>query len=299
MDRRELLSRIATFPLVARDLSEDLLSGNFRSVFKGQGIEFDEVRRYEQGDDAGSIDWNVSARFGSPYIKLFREERELTVFIVLDSSASMDTGSGPLSRREQAVLTAALIALSAEKAGERVGCLMFGGTAERLFPPKKGRAHALALVNAAVSLAAPPEGSGEYARSITGALGRALTGTARLLKRRSLVIVISDFLCIHWERDLGYLARKHDLLAIRVSDPVDTTLPDAGLVLLRDPESGEEMRAPTSFSSFRDAWNDYHEDHESAWRTSCARRNAACLNLSTADDPVLSLSRFFGSRRRA
>jgi uncharacterized protein (DUF58 family) len=292
--RRELLARIATFPLVTDELADDLLSGDFRSVFRGQGIEFDEVRHYELGDDVRSIDWNVSARFGSPYVKMFREERELTVFVILDSTASMDSGGGTLSRREQAVLALALLVLSAERAGERVGALIYDGDARRFFSPKKGRSHAMAIVEAAVSSSASARGA-----SLARSLGRALAGSARVLKRRSLVAVVSDFLCSEWERDLGRLSRKHDVVAFRVSDPVDAAMPDAGLVLMRDPETGIELRAPTGFASFRDAWSYSHRERAEAWRAACSRHGVPAVELSTDDDAVVVLSRFFGARRRA
>lgn len=294
MTRRELLERIATFPLATEALVDDLLSGDYRSVFRGQGIEFDEVRPYERGDDARSIDWNVSARFGSPYLKLYREERELTVFALLDVSASMDTGGGPLSRRDQGTLAAALIALSAEQAGERFGGLIFDGEARRFFVPRKGRAHAMAFVEAAVSAEARGFGPSQVR-----ALGNALQGTARILKRRSLVVVVSDFACADWERDLGVLSRRHDVIAVRVSDPTDEALPDAGLVLLRDEETGSVLPAPTGFSSFREAWNLERRERRESWLAACRRRSVACVDLSTDDDAVGVLGRFFGSRRRA
>lgn len=293
MDRPELLRRISTFPLVAEELADDLMSGDFRSVFKGQGIEFDEVRRYQAGDDARSIDWNVSARFGSPFVKLFREERELTVFVVLDVSASMRSGGGDATRLDQAVLATALIALSAEKAGERVGAVLFSGGIDRVLSPRKGRKHAMAVVDAALS-AACAGGAGQGS-----ALGKALEGAARALKRRSLVAVVSDFLCVDWEAPLGLLARRHDVVAVRIHDPVDAAMPNAGLVLMRDPETGIELKAPTSFPSFRAAWDAWHADRAAAWRAACLKRRVACLELSTADDPAASLGRFFGSRRRA
>lgn len=294
MNRRELLERIATFPLVTESLVEDLLSGDYRSVFRGQGIEFDEVRPYERGDDARSIDWNVSARFGSPYLKLYREERELTVFVLLDTSASMDTGGGPLSRRDQGTLAAALIALSAERAGERLGGLLFDGESRRFFVPRKGRAHAMAFIEAAVS----SEARG-FGPSQVGALGAALAGTARILKRRSLIVVVSDFACADWERDLGVLARRHDVVAVRLTDPTDGDFPAAGLVLLADEETGATLAAPTGFASFREAWAAERREREEAWLSACRRRSVACVNLSTDQDAVGVLGRFFGSRRRA
>ncbi len=131
------------------------------------------------------------------------------------------------------------------------------------------------------------------------ALGKAIAGAGRMLKRRSLVAVISDFLCVDWERELGVLARRHDVVALRIVDPVDFDLPDAGLVALQDPETGIELLAPTGFPSFRAAWNDWHGERSAAWRAACDRRKIACLELSTADDPAIALAGFFGSRRRA
>jgi uncharacterized protein (DUF58 family) len=294
MTRGELFSRIATFPIVADELAEDLLTGDYRSIFRGQGIEFDEVRRYERGDDARSIDWNVSARFGAPYVKLFREERELNVFLVVDASASMDSGGGALSRREQAVFAAALIALSAERAGERVGALLFDGDARRFFAPRKGRRHTMAIIDAAVSATATERGP-----ALVRSLGKALEGASRVLKRRSLIAVVSDFLCIGWERPLGILARRHEVVACRIGDPVDLHMVDAGLVSLRDEESGRELMAATGSSAFREAWVDWNADRIQAWRLACARHKVACLDLSTDDEAPIAIARFFGARRRS
>lgn len=294
MTRRDLLARIATFPIVTENLVDDILAGDFRSIFRGQGIEFDEVRPYERGDDARSIDWNVSARFGAPYLKVYREERELTVFVILDTSASMDTGGGQLSRREQSILAAALVILSAERAGERVGGLLFDGASRRFFKPRKGRSHAMALIEA--SLCAEGTGSGP---SQVHALAGALAGSARILKRRSLVVVVSDFACADWERDIGHLARKHDVIAVRISDPTDDEMPDAGLVLMGDAESGAELHAPTGFGSFREAWNLERRERKESWLNSCRRRSVACLDLSTEEDAVSALGGFFRHRRRA
>lgn len=290
MERRDLLNRIAAFPLIVEELAEDLTAGDFRSVFKGQGIEFDEVRRYERGDDVRSIDWNVSARFGTPYVKQYREEREMAVFLVLDCSASMRTGGGEMSRFDQAVLAAALTAFSAERAGQRVGALFFDAGVAKVFPPRKGRAHVMSLVTEALEVR--PEGGGS-------ALGAALTAAGRLLKRRSLVVVISDFFCLDWERDLGSLSRRHDAVALRVYDPVEYAMPKVGLVQLRDPETGAALQAPTAFPSFRKAWTQWHGDRSEAWKAQCRRHAVAHMELSTAEDPAAALSGFFGRRRRA
>ncbi|MDR0569443.1 MAG: DUF58 domain-containing protein [Spirochaetaceae bacterium] len=287
MDRYELLEKITTFPLIAADLAESLFSGDFRSVFKGQGIEADEVRHYELGDDIRSIDWNVSARFGTPYVKMYREEREMTVSLVLDCSGSMYCASGKISRFDQALLAAALIAFSAERAGQRVGALFFDREISKVFPPRKGRAHIMTMISAALSGKPGGKGSG---------LGTALAGQGRLLKRRSLVAVISDFISVHWEQELGDLCRKHDVIALRIRDPLDTAMMNIGLVAMEDPETGVKYPCPTGFSSFRSAWAEWHRDRFSAWQGICRRAGASLLDISTDDDVPAVLVRFFGAR---
>jgi uncharacterized protein (DUF58 family) len=298
LDRRELLRRIATFPLLARGLAEDLLSGDFRSVFKGQGIEFDEVRRYEPGDDARSIDWNVSARFGAAYSKLYREERELTVFLVVDASASMFAaaaadGDSPgaalrMRRWDQAILAAALVAFSAERAGQRIGAVSFDREIRRVFRPRKGRSHAMSVISALLSIGEGGRGSG---------LALALEGTGRLLKRRSLVVILSDFFSIGWEQELGHLCSRHDVIVIGLTDPLDRDMPNLGLIAMGDPETAAALHAPTGFPSFRSAWADWHNDRITLWKALCRRCGAAYLELSTAEDAPTALTRFFGRRR--
>jgi uncharacterized protein (DUF58 family) len=284
MERAELLAKIAPFPLLARGLATDLLSGDYRSVFKGQGIEFDEVRRYEAEDDARSIDWNVSARFGIPYVKMYREEREMTVCVILDNSASMHTSSSTeLNHYEQGLLAAALIAFSAEQSGQRFSALFFDRIIQRIFPPRKGRPHTMAFVSAALENQPLEKGSG---------LGAALAGAGRLLKRRSLIIIISDFLTLNWEHEMADISRRHDVMAIRISSPVEKEIPLAGFFTLEDPETGITVHSP-AFSSFRSAWTNWHEDRRQLWEAICRRSGAAYLNLSTEDDASSALAGFF------
>ena len=277
---------------MARGLAEDLLSGDYRSVFKGQGMEFDEVRHYEWGDDVRSIDWNVSARFGTPYVKMYREEREMTVCVILDNSHSMHTLGGNLSeipgsevnRYEQAVLAAALVAFSTEQAGQRLSMIFFDSEISKIIPPRKGRSHTMAVISAALEARPLNKGSG---------LGKALVGAERLLKRRSLVIVISDFLCIDWEQEIGDLSRRHDVISIKISGPLDREMPRSGLLTLEDPETELKLIGSASFSSFRNAWVSWHEERVRLWEAICRRSGAAYLELSTADDAAAVLMRFF------
>jgi uncharacterized protein (DUF58 family) len=292
VDARELFERIRIFPIAALGLAEDLLAGDFRSVFRGQGMEFDEVRRYEQGDDIRSIDWNVSARFGTPYVKQYREEKELSVFLLLDCSASMQARRGELSPFEQGILIFALLSFSAEAAGQPVGAIFFDEEITRLFKPNKGRPHMLTMVSAALA-AASPNTAGSGSR-----LGRAIAGAERFLKRRSLVLVISDFFCINWEQELASLSRKHDVIAFRIVDPIDSEMLKAGLLRLEDPETGEKIEAPTGLHSFRTAWSLWHEERRNSWEAICRRAGAARLEISTSEDAFTALSRFFRGRRR-
>jgi uncharacterized protein (DUF58 family) len=298
MDRRDLLRKVTVFPLSAGGLSEELLSGGFRSVFKGQGIEFDEARHYQTGDDARFIDWNVSARLGEPYIKMYREERELSVFIILDTSPSMfsplrPAGGGEINAYEQGVLAAAHIAFSAEKAGQRVGALFFDQDIVQVFPPRKGRSHIMRILGGAAALDSgrPPEtGTGSN-------LGAALRGTGRFLKRRSLVILISDFFTSAWEQEFEDLAVRHDLIAVGMGNSPDEDFPNIGLVPLEDPETGVHFYGASGLPSFRKAWSRWRRERREVVESLCRRSGAACLFLAAGEDSAAVLSRFFSARK--
>lgn len=292
MERSELLRRINTFPLAADQLVRDLFAGDFRSVFRGKGIEFDEVRLYEQGDDIRSVDRNVSARYGKPYVKLYREERELSVFLVLDSSASMFVGSEAKNapcRFDQALLVAALIAFSAERASQRLGAIFFDNETRSIFKPSKGRPHIMAFISAA--LRAKPKESGTN-------LALAISGAGRLLKRRSIVVLISDFLSVGWETELGRLAKKHDCIACRIHDPLDVNFPNVGLISIEDPETGKRIAADAGSASFRSAWTEQNAERAVLWSNICKRAGASQLELSTSQDAFTVIKGFFGARKR-
>jgi uncharacterized protein (DUF58 family) len=292
MERGELLRKINTFPLIAGELARDLLAGDFRSVFRGEGIEFDEVRLYEQGDDVRAIDRNVSARYGKPYVKLYREERELTVFILLDCSASMFVGSGAdsaLSRFDQALLTSALIAFSADRSGQRLGALLFDNATRHVFKPRKGRSHIMAFIAAALQIRPGGRGTG---------LSTALAGAGRLLKRRSIVVVVSDFLSVGWEDELSRLSEKHDCIACRIFDPLDSGFPNVGLVTVEDPETGKTISAGAGYASFRAAWAENNAERTALWSGTCRRTRTAQIELSTAQDAVSVIKSFFRARKK-
>jgi len=293
METSELFRNITSLPVISGGLAEEMMAGNFRSVFKGQGMEFDEARHYQPGDDIRSIDWNASARFGYPFVKKYREERELTILILLDISPSMfhqDIICTNISPYEQSLIAAALIAFSAEHTGQRVGAFFFDKDVEKVFPPRKGRKHIMALIMSALQYQKNVVPRREkHGSNITSALA----GAQKLLKKRSLVIIISDFFSVNWELEMGILCRKHDVIALRICDPPD--LGWHGLVTLEDPETGVRIEAPAGVNSFRESWSHWNKERSVHWAAQCRRSGADFLELTTADDVPVSLLKFFGS----
>ncbi len=297
----QLLDDVRAMPLSLDAISQDLCTGAWRSVFKGQGMEFDEVRQYQWGDDIRLIDRNVTARFAHsvharPWVKRYREEREVSVFMLIDCSASMSTGAGPRSRREQAARAAAILALSAERLGSSLGAVSFDGELARVLPAAKGRHQVLDVLRAALGEGpggAAPRGSGGRAgravpalHGVPGtALAAALEAAFRVQRRRALIVVISDFMASRWESPLARLAARHDVMAIHVQDPVEKEFPRIGFQVLCDPETGAEARVSTGSRHFREAWTRWHMDRTRYLAAQCARSGVRLLPLSTVDDP--------------
>ena len=304
MDARELLKKITGLNIFAEGLAEEMLSGNFRSLFKGQGVEFDEARHYQWGDDAKNIDWNASARLGATFVKLFKEERELTILILLDCSSSMrncvsrpfgdehyNDKHGALSLYEQAVICSALIAFSAERSGLRIGSFLFDSEIHRVLPPRKGKSNVMAIIEGLLQKHESPSKS-----SRTSNISAAIAGAQRMLKRRSMIVIISDFLSIGWEKNFGSLCRGHDVIAVRVSDTKDNNISDLGLLLIKDPETGIQIHAPTKHSSFKEAWSRQQNDRAKNWKNICQKAGAALLELQVDIDAAAALTRFFSRR---
>lgn len=239
MEARELLQRIRRIEITTRRAVEDTLGGQYHSVFKGRGMDFSEVRAYAPGDEVRTIDWNVSARTGHLHVKRFVEERELTVMVLCDLSASADFGSGTRTKAEVAAKLAALLAFSAVQNGDRVGLALFTDEVERFVPPRKGRRHALRLVSEILQF---------RPRSPRTDLGSALELLRRAMKRRTVAFVLSDFLDdpARFERPLRVAAAKHDVVPIRLEDRLERSLPATGLTLLEDPETGQLVRLDLS-----------------------------------------------------
>ena len=252
IDVKELMAKVGKIRILTNRLIDDQLSGDYHSTFNGQGVEFDEVRPYVAGDDVRSIDWNVTARTGMPYIKRFSEERELTVLFLVDVSGSQSYGSTTRSKAELAAEVASLLALTAIRNQDKIGLVLFSDKIVKYIPPRKGRQSVMRLVREV--LAAEDDATG--GTDIAGAL-RFLNGVQ---KRRAVVFLVSDFQCgsgddaSAYEKLLRVVARRHDVIAIPVSDPAENELPLAGLAELEDPETGELLLVDTADSKVRTAF---------------------------------------------
>jgi len=290
MEDLSFFRRVRQIELVAAKLVDQLLGGRYRSIFRGQGIEFDEVREYVAGDDVRAIDWNVTSRMCLPHTKIFREEREIILFNVVDMSASLYAGSGDLGKNEYAALVFAILSLSAVKNNDRVGAAFFSDKIEKWIPPSKGRKHILSLIHELLKM--KPKGRGSD-------LDLALKGVYRNLKRRGICFIISDFRTDGYWDSLSLLARKHDCVAVKIADPVDFVFPRTGMLELEDPESGDILFADGTSPSFRQSYEHFWREKQAVWESACRRRGVETLTLSTSDDPGVEILRFFRRRRSA
>lgn len=244
---KELMAKVKKIRILTNRLIDDQLSGDYHSTFKGQGVEFDEVRPYEVGDDVRSIDWNVTARTGTPFIKRFSEERELTVLFLVDVSGSQSYGSRTLSKAELSAELTALLALTAIRNQDKIGLVLFSDKIVKFIPPRKGRDSVMRLVREVLAAEDSAEGGTEISEAL-----KFLNGVQ---KRRAVVFLVSDFLNReNCESLIRSVARRHDLIAVNVSDPAESELPDVGLVEMEDPESGELLLVDTSSKSVREAF---------------------------------------------
>jgi uncharacterized protein (DUF58 family) len=281
---RETFAKIRRIQIRTRAILESGIGGSYHAVFKGRGMEFAEVREYQAGDDARIIDWNVTARMGAPYVKKFVEERDLTLLLLVDVSGSQAFGSRFLLKRDYAAELAAVLAFSAVANHDRVGAVLFSARVEAYVPPGRGRDHALRIVRDLLALT--PAGRGT---DLEGALRFA----QRVMKRRGIVAVLSDFQDQGYERALGILRRRHDVIALHLSDPRESELPAVGLMAFLDPETGERIVADTSDPAVR------RRLAVGALAPAIFHRTGVdALALSTVESYERPLSAFFKTRER-
>lgn len=292
MPARELedvLKEVRRIQIVARRQVNDLLAGEYLSVFKGRGMEFDTVREYVPGDEIRSIDWNVTARTGAPYVKTFCEERELTVLLVVDISASGSFGSLRLSKLDTAVEVAAVLMFTALKNHDKVGLVFFADDVVKYVPPRKGRASVLRLIReliAAEPVKAPTD------------ISKVLDFLGRVQRRRCVVFLMSDFLGPDCSRSLAIANRKHDCVAVTLSDPREQSLPDVGFLTLRDAETDELVELDTSHPNVRALFSAAAHRREQQLADSLRRANVDRLEIRTDQPYAHSLQKFFRMRER-
>ena len=286
---REVLRQVKLIELRTRGLVNTLFSGEYQSVFKGQGMEFNEVREYAPGDEYRSIDWNVSARMGHPYVKKYAEERELTVLFAVDLSASEQFGTRGRFKAEIAAEIAAVLAMAAIKNNDRVGLLLFTDRTEKFVPPKKGRRHALRLIRDL--LAFHPVGKGTD-------LTTALNYVGKVLRHRSIVFLISDFLDDDFEHSLRVISKRHDLVAVTVADPRERSLPDVGYLQLVDAETDKRVVFDSSNRIAREQFEHLVVQDEGALRKMLRRFSIDHIEIQTDRSYVGPLISFFKARER-
>lgn len=289
MDTRQILKNVRHIEIRTRGLVNQLFSGEYHSVFKGRGMEFSEVREYQFGDDVRTIDWNVSARFNRPFVKVFEEERELTVMLLVDMSASQDYGTEKQYKRDIAAELCAVLAFSAIKNNDKVGMLIFTDHIEQYIPPKKGRSHILRIIRDIIAF--EPEGGGTNIRA-------ALEYFSHVTKKRSIAFLISDFIDSGYDQPLKIVAKKHDLIAVRLFDPREKELPDVGLLKLRDAETGAERWVDTSRRALRQAYRKQWEQRHAELGKRFLSSNVDSIAVDTQRGYLQPLIEFFRMRER-
>ena len=295
---REILRKVRQIEIRSNRLVSEALAGSYHSAFKGQGIDFEEVREYQAGDEVRSIDWNVTAKMGTPFVKQYREERELTILLAIDVSDSGTFGSTKRSKRERLAELGALLAFSANRNGDKVGLLLFSDQIEQYLPPDKGQKHVLRVLR---EILFHPN------QSKKTDLNEGLRFINRVMRRRAVVFLLSDFIIPEYNaqeesiedlffKELAATRRRHDLVCARIHDPCEVKIPDIGIVHLEDAESGEKIYVNTSSRNFREEFQKLNEGHREEFEKRLRRRGIDHFEFSTDSDYVGALQEFFRMR---
>lgn len=289
METSELLKKVRKIEIKTKALSRQIFSGQYHSAFKGRGMAFSEVREYQYGDDVRFIDWKVTARFNHPYIKVFEEERELTVMLLIDVSASGEFGSGADkkggSKRESISEIAAILAFSAAQNNDKVGAIFFSSEVEKYIPPQKGRTHLLHIIRELVNFEPTHPGTD---------IGQALKFLRNVQKRKSSAFVLSDFMDSRYEDALKIAGKAHEIVALQVYDPLERELPDWGLVRMHDNETGEEFMIDTASKANREAFAKFRAEEHKNFDTLMNKYGIVHTSISTQEDYVKPLLTMFG-----
>ena len=271
---------------------DGLLQGDYRTLFRGFGLDLADLREYQYGDDVRHIDWNVTARLQTPYVREYHEDREVTAWFLLDLSPSVDFGSGQVRKRTVAADFVAVLARILTRHGNKVGALFYGEDVDTMIPARSGRRHVLRILHSMLERPAPK-------RNQPTDLGALLAGGANMMRRRSLVFVVSDFISVPgWRERLGQLAQRHEVVAVRLHDPLESNLPDIGMLVVQDSETGEQVFVDTNDRGFRRRFSALAQKREAGLRAAFREAGVDALELSTGDDLVDAIRRFADMRKR-
>jgi uncharacterized protein (DUF58 family) len=285
----EILKKIRALEIKTKGLVQTMFAGDYHSVFKGRGMNFEDVREYQPGDEIRAIDWNVTARLGTAFVKKFTEERELTVVLVVDVSASGNFGSVAQSKRELAAEVACVLAFSAIRNNDKVGLLLFSDRVELFIPPKKGRSHTLRIIREILFF--EPAGRGT-------APALALDYLNNVVTRRAVVFFISDFQTSDFSRELSVSGRRHDFIALHIQDEREENLPNVGIITLEDAETGEQIEINTADRTTRARFNALAETQRTELNRTLRRNNIDAISLRTGENYLPALRSFFKQRER-
>jgi len=287
VDATELIKKVRKIEIKTRGLSRQIFAGEYHSAFKGRGMAFSEVREYQYGDDIRNIDWNVTARFNHPYVKIFEEERELTVMLLIDVSGSGLFGTTKGTKREIATEIAAVLSFSAISNNDKIGVIFFTDRIEKFIPPQKGRKHILRIIRELISF--KPE-------SDKTDISQSLSFLTNAIKKRCTAFVISDFISPRFEDALRIASKKHDVVAIRIYDPLESEIPNVGFIKVADAESDEEKWIDTSMRSVRESYSDWWREHTDRVTAYFTRSGVDTAVIRTDEDYVKPLIKMFERR---
>ena len=286
-DAKEILKQVRSIEIKTRRLSNHLFSGEYHSSFKGRGMSFSEVREYQYGDDVRAIDWNVSARFQKPFIKVFEEERELTLMLLVDVSGSEIFGTRNKAKHEMITEICAVLAFSAIQNNDKVGVIFFSDRVEKYIPPKKGKSPILRIIRDLVDF--KPKGNGTN-------IAEALRYMSNVVKKKSIAFLLSDFLDDNYQDTLSYIAKKHDLTGIRVTDKHDQILPKIGLIQLKDPETGQQTWIDTQDQQVQFNYQQYYAIKSNYFNNAFLKSGSGTIDVRTHESYVKKLMEFFKKR---
>ncbi|SFN22817.1 Protein of unknown function DUF58 [Paenimyroides ummariense] len=287
METKDILQKVRKIEIKTRRLSDHIFSGEYHTSFKGKGMSFAEVRQYQYGDDIRAIDWNVTARYSEPYVKVFEEERELTLMLMVDVSGSQDFGSTNDFKRDIVTEIAATLAFSATTNNDKIGLILFSDQIELFIPPKKGKSHILRIIRELIQF---------QPKSNQTNVGQAFEYLSKVMKKKAIVFVLSDFMTKDYDRILRIAAKRHDVTGIKVYDKREQDLNNVGYVLMQDAETNEAQYVNTGDANVRKAYREHYQELEDYFTTTFTRSGAGVIKTATDDSYVKKLLAYFKAR---